>query len=411
MTRILWAGGALLCLASLSLYGFGMNNPAPMRWAALAALVSAAAVIWTWRGAPVRVSRTALAGLAFLIYAAASLLWSPDWREGVVSLYTLVLLAGLFLIVQHADRERLGLVAPLVATAAILISVVGEGMYPGTFGLTGNENFQSELLVMLIPVAFHGVVAWLEKTLGALCFMAVCVGIVALCFNESHAKWAGLAGLGAGSVLVMARHGFWRASAVCVIAGLAVLWFKAGSASQSIMQRLELGYNTLAMWADRPFFGTGLGGFNYLYPAYQEAHVGLIPSHTLYGVTLYAGAAHNEYLQALATFGLFGSGLFALFVITALVDRRTDLPVTGALFVLFILSGLSLVNFPLQNPATAVIGVVALATVASPDRTVSFAQAAVFVRRVLSFTAARRNGFGFGARRAPHDPGSGVARH
>ena len=59
-------------------------------------------------------------------------------------------------------------------------------------------------------------------------------------------------------------------------------------------------------------------------------------------------AAHNEYAQGLAEFGIIGVGLFAWF----LLEHRL-----GAVFVVAVVS---LIGFPLQNPATALLFVAGL---------------------------------------------------
>jgi O-antigen ligase len=364
--HMLRIGGALLCLAGLTFYGFNMNNPNPVRWACLSAVVCLALFVWTFRG-ELRVSRASVIALLFVAYAAMSLLWTPDWREGLLSLYNLVVLTGLFLTVQNMDREWLAKAVPVVASVAVMLSIAGTVMWPESIGLSGNENFQAEFLCLLIPSCLIGMTSWSEKTIGALCLMSAVLGSVVLFgLNASDAKWAGLGGL-AGLLILALGTSRPRGALIMLVSGSLALWILLSQrVLTSIGQRLELGYNTILMWLEHPIFGTGIGGFGYYYPDFQEAHTGLINSRSMWGMWLFAGAAHNEYIQALAVFGVAGIVILGAFVWVAFKDRAADPLANWSLVVLSILAGLSAVNFPLQNPATAAIGVIALAMMLKP---------------------------------------------
>jgi O-antigen ligase len=370
-------GGAILCLAGLTFYGFNMNNPNPVRWALLSIVVAFG--VLTWRSCAV--SATVL---AFWSYAALSLLWSPDWREGLLSLYHLTIALGLFLTVLHMDRKWLGRAIPIVASCAVAISTIGHIAWPESIGFMGNENFQAEFLCLLIPFCLIGRVTWPETMIGAFCLMMAALGAVMLFMvNPSDSKWAGIAGLAMLTLLMLVRRVHLLGLTLLLIGGSVSLWVLAGQrVLTSIAQRIELGFNTLLMWLDRPLFGSGLGGFNYLYPQYQEAHVGLIDSRSLHGVWLFAGATHNEYIQALAVFGLVGCALIAAFLWLALKQRASDPLANWSLISLSVLAGLSAVNFPLQNPSTAAIGAVALALALKPGEQIDLAKVSRLVARL-----------------------------
>jgi O-antigen ligase len=393
MTLILKIGGALTLLAGLTFYGFGMNDPNPVRWTALSGVVCLSALIWVWRGAPLHLSKMTLAAFAFLAYAALSLLWSPDWRQGVLSLYNLTILVGLFLSVLHMDRKWLGQAAPVVASLALAVSVAGTIFWPESIGLMGNENFQAEFLCLLVPFCLVGRVTWPETMIGAFCLMTAALAVVILiAVNPSDSKWAAIGGVCGLLLLSLARGYHLRGILILAAAGCAFLWFMLNQrVLTSINQRLELGYNTLLMWLDRPIFGTGLGGFNYLYPDYQEAHIGLIDSRSMHGVWLFAGATHNEYVQALAVFGVVGCIVIAAFIWLALKNRQSDPLANWSLVSLAALAGLSVVNFPLQNPATAAIGAVALALALKPGDKLDLAEVSRSLVRVRPRLCIRRD--------------------
>jgi O-antigen ligase len=394
MTQMLRIGGAVLCLAGLTFYGFNMNNPNPVRWAFLSAAVCIAALVWAWRGAPVHLCRMTLTGLVFVSYAALSLSWSPDWREGLLSFYNLAILFGVFLTVLHMDRQWLSKAVPVVASGAVAISVAGSILWPESIGLMGNENFHAEFLCLLIPFCLIGRVTWPETMTGAFCLMMGTLAAVMLfAVNPSDSNWAGAGGAAALFLIVLSLRYNVRGAILLLIGGSAFLWAMLNErVLTSINQRLELAYNTILMWWDNPIFGVGLGGFNYYYPDFQEAHVGLIQSRSMHTVWLFAGASHNEYIQALAVLGLVGIAPAVLFIWIALKHRATDPLGNWSLIAVSVLAGLCAVNFPLQNPTTAAIGAIALALALKPGEQIDLATMRGSYGRLRAYLRGRFNG-------------------
>lgn len=358
MTRTLWAGGALICLASLLLYGFGMNSPNPLRWSALAVLVMSLTALWVWRGMRIPDCPLSWAVMAFVAYAGLSLLWSPDWREGLIRYQSIVLLAGLLLAALHANRKSLIRAVSLGAGLAIGIEITISYFQPGIYGGLGNENFQAEFLVIAAPLAFM-------NYRSPLCVIA---GVAALAqaflFNASDAKYAALAAVFVLGLGWVAKRGHRAVAASMALAGIVALWLTFDRFVYSLGYRVEFVINTALMWLDRPFLGTGLGGFNYTYPDYQEGHTTWISpgadGTAIHNINNFIGAAHNEYLQALATFGAIGAAY--LLAILWLGPRQN----IGAITALAAAAGLAAIGFPMQNPATAVPIVLAFALSARP---------------------------------------------
>ncbi|MGB1548490.1 MAG: O-antigen ligase family protein, partial [Alphaproteobacteria bacterium] len=356
-------------LAALLLYGFGTSNPNPIRWAALSAFAALAFVSWVWRGAPFTKDKVSWAAIGFVVFAGLSLLWSADPREGLAQIICWFGLLVLFLTIRHAERPALSLFVPLVAVAAYWLQVYIASTR-GIHGGLGNENFQAEFLVLLAPLAFLWAWQFPNYPFGAICIAtAICALGQAIFFNGSHAELAGLAGAGAAGFLLAGKR-YWLAGG---LAGGLALYGIAQSAQilTSVLSRFEMAYNATFMWLDRPFLGVGLGAFNYEYPRYGELHLEWALTEeclkvntctSAHGVQHFVGAAHNEYVQGIATFGLAGAVLIALalYLIARSSPRRGPLEWTG-LAVVTILAGLSLVGFPLQNPPTAILGVTGLA--------------------------------------------------
>ena len=350
MTQALRAGGALTILAGL-LYSYAYTaDPHPTRWLFLWGAVFGFALFC-------RVRFDALTGwvLAFVGYAALSLLWSPDWRQGLMSFNILALLSFLFIALRQTSHDWLQWAVPWGAAVCIAVSAMQPDV---TYGGMRNENFHAEFLCLLIPLALIG---W--RTIP---IMAAGLAIWILWLNLSDAKWMGLAGALGFGLLYLWRRGY-RAPLLCapVIAG-AALWLIWPAVRLAVLRRVELSYDTLLMWLDRPVFGIGIGGFDYLYPFYQERHPNLIDGNTINQVHIYAGATHNEYVQALAIFGMAG---FAILCAIAWHCRKTQN--THAFVAVSVMAGLASVNFPMQNPSTAILGVIALALSVGPVAGVS----------------------------------------
>jgi len=371
MTCTLRAGGALLCLAGLLFYGFGTINPYPIRLAALSLVVGMGLLAWTWHEMPWPRDRVTVAVLLVLAYGASSLAWSPDWREGVLSLQMLAISAGLFICLRFTDRGWLGRAVPVVAALAVGGSLAYSFTDRLLFGGMGNENFQAEFLLPLIPLCLIGVATWRRGWTWAIPCASAAASYLAI-WNLSNARWMGIAGLGALLMGALWLHGYRRFAAWLTIGGMAVAallfpWWPVSS----ILQRLELSYNTTLMWLDRPLLGAGLGGFNYLYPFYQESHPAWIDGRSIHKLWLYAGATHNEFVQALAMFGIAGVALIAFAFGLIVNGYQDDALGRGGLAALAICLGMATVGFPFQNPSTAVVAIVALAAVAGPlDRRV-----------------------------------------
>ncbi len=111
--------------------------------------------------------------------------------------------------------------------------------------------------------------------------------------------------------------------------------------------------NSLELINDFPLFGTGLGTYVQIYPAYKKVEDGYLLDH-----------AHNDYLELAAETGLIGACSLVLFALTMIIvlflkwRKRRDPFVRGV--VLGCLLGIvaillhSVVDFNLQIPANAV---------------------------------------------------------
>ncbi|MBI3506667.1 MAG: hypothetical protein HY059_17650 [Proteobacteria bacterium] len=363
-------------LAASLLHASGSYDPNAPRWIAIAL---AAGLGWSVAAAGFRhFDRLDRASLALVGYALASLAWSPDPAQGAVSTLALFGAVGIFAGARRIDARALDPWLPLACQtglAATLLLHFG-GLARG--GGMGNENFLAESLVALLPFAALGFfrpgpvvrrLAWLPFPLAA---------VVTLAFLLPTK--AGVLALGAVGCLAIVQgwgrigkvRPAWRAVAalcVVVVAIAAVLWRGADAFAASLAARVELAVNTLHLWRDHPLSGVGMGGFEPLYPAYQERHFALLGDSAglLTIKSLRAGAAHCEPIQFLATFGLLGLAVPLLVLwrhkvpaalsTAASAEKRAALATVGGLL------AIGLVGFPFQLPLTLLLFAVALGRV------------------------------------------------
>lgn len=289
---------------------------------------------------------------ATVIYAASSVLWAVDpWGAGGAAIKWVAF--GLIIIAAR----RLPSDTPILAAvaAAALAALAAQLLLPVYFAGFGNENFATWWFVAAFPFLIAGFVEWPR----VLSVIIVSVAGYVVFFNGAHIEAVPIAvwfAYGAVSPGKRPRKLFLAIGAV-ICAG--VLF---GIEPSSIDNRLQLWQAAFSIWWANPVFGSGLGGFDTLFSAYAPAGQSITNS----DVTA-AGAAHNDVLQVASDLGVIGAALAATALWTALKRRSgANWPV----WALIGIAALSFVDFPLQNPAVALLAALAVArlTVKKPGR-------------------------------------------
>lgn len=181
-------------------------------------------------------------------------------------------------------------------------------------------------------------------------FIAVALTAAVMAFlGAGFAPSAGLRRLRAGAALAGATLAVFFAYHHVVAAADA-----GGGIDASVMARLSIYADSLRWWRDAPLFGTGLGGFETLYPAYQDL--------TLIGT---AAHAHGDWLEFALETGLFGLagalgalGLAVFFAVRSWRSARSGemrALIGGALAAAAAFAGHSLFEFSFQIPANALL--------------------------------------------------------
>ena len=127
----------------------------------------------------------------------------------------------------------------------------------------------------------------------------------------------------------------------------------------SITARLELWWNSFMAFLDKPVFGHGLGAFEQAYGPHRADHQWFMDSSILSSPYVAAGMSHNLPLQTLIEIGLIGFGL-AVWFLFAVCKKGISIPILVALTI-------CMIEFPEQNPATAMMIAVALGLSARLD--------------------------------------------
>jgi len=303
------------------------------RWTVLT--VAAAFILFTTR----RLGWPEILGLLFIVWAALSLLWSPDPAQGALNLQSMICLWAVFVFFRQRVERLPVWVMPLCVLGAIGL----QYWWPSNYGGFGNQNWIAEWLLIAVPLCFLH--RYLGLTVGAL-------ASAHLAFENT--SMLPLFVVASAVAIQLARVRWWAlAPALSALAGAPFLFqefFK--DALGSVFTRLEISYNSLVLWTQHPLGGVGAGGYNYAYHSVQEAHFSWLGhGSALKNGHYYVGFAHNEPVQLLSEYGLVGAALMAAFLFAALRGAKAG-PYSLALASAALIS---LVAFPVQNPGTAVL--------------------------------------------------------
>jgi len=274
-------------------------------------------------------------------YACLSALWAAD-SQGAADAAFVWLACGLIAMAARRLPSDQPILAALVACATI--NVCAHFIFPAYFAGFGNENYATWWFVAAFPGLCAAFMLWPAATSFAIIISAIYV----LFWNGAHVEVAAIAAWVAILALRAEKMGKWvLAGGILLIAALLV-----GLVPDSINYRLQLWQAALAIWWANPFFGVGIGGYDTLYGLYAPASQGVTNS----AVTT-AGAAHSDVLQAFSDLGIVGAFLVATALWTALrPGNRAKWPV----YTIIGIFALACIDFPLQTPAVALLGALAL---------------------------------------------------
>jgi len=275
----------------------------------------------------IKITLIHILGMAFLSYAALSLLWSP---HGMLELMQLLALASVFVwgsTLKDLKSVTIGLSIGLALSSVLAIfQFLGIETFVYTYhgikpsGLFVNPNVYSEISVMVLLLILINKLWWY-----------IPVVIPGLMVSSR----AVILGLGISLVVMV-----WSKSKVISISILSlflltccVIFFKS-EINDSIFVRLHVWQDMLAGFT---IFGNGIGSFVYKFPEYNK--------HIDGSVTIFE-FAHNDLLQLLFELGI---GAIPLIIIVALLLMVKNEYRSALIFFIVISS----FGFPLHMPVTA----------------------------------------------------------
>jgi O-antigen ligase len=277
-----------------------------------------------------------LALVAFLLWAAASHLWSvapavtDAWLVGLVK----VALAWFLVVNLVTTPRRLAVICLLLVGASIVTSAGGilrylsgdelsQGFRTLWLGVYGDPNYLAEYLALAVPLA----VAFIARPgmrLGVrlVCLVALLLAVTCIVLTFSR---GGFLGLVFGGLVWALRERAQRTKALVLSAALAVgvavfapatYWERNDTLEefeqdQSALGRVYAWHVASAANLDRPLRGVGGGAFREAWPLYAPADA-----------RREALVAHNIFLDTLGELGWVGFFLFLAFAGSA----------TGAVF-------------------------------------------------------------------------------
>lgn len=273
-----------------------------------------------------KLSLFGISGLAFLVWCAASLLWSVNRYDSLRFLILMVMAAGVFVLAQQIRASEASVrtwvnsylgIATLFSLHGIWLYLVGE--YER---LTGSFYWANPAATFLLPAVLLSI--WYFASTAHKWYLLIgAIMTAAFWLTESRGAFLVLA-LVVLACLVRLRRPktFWfRTAAFMLLSASLAFGFTASRSNQDVEQQLEINQGSrfaeavrgesssgqdryfylqsaLQIWQDYPFKGSGAGTFGTLHPNYQLRVVS-------------AGTnAHNLFVQILSELGLVGALLF-----------------------------------------------------------------------------------------------------
>ena len=277
--------------------------------------------------------------IAFVVWAAASLLWSPDRLAGIQDMQRIGTAAVLYLGFRRLEWTGWGVT---LAVALCLLAIAFVSWLP--WGGFRNENFVTMFLVLAIPL----MLAWNSH-------IATIVAIIAVAYLFTNPSVLEFAVLGL-IALVWAVKRLPPIMTVIVAAGMftASITLMYSNHGPSVLDRIPPTVATVKMWLDGPI-GRGAGSFEYLWNGYRQSARDLkFEYEPLPESNRYALDADSDILQILAEFGPIGAVLAASVLIGVTISGPAG-------WTLAVFMALALISNPLQLPGPLLLGILALA--------------------------------------------------
>jgi O-antigen ligase/tetratricopeptide (TPR) repeat protein len=340
--------------------------------------------------------------IPFAVFMAASLLG----LVGIPNIYAFIdrFFLNLCFFIFYYMVNYFTAAAPAVNSRKLLAAVLAGGLIISIYGLLqasgadfmpwnntfsgraastlGNPDFLAGHILLLIPLALSFFVGTEKKTNRVIFFILSAVFTGVLIATQTRGAYLGMAAsLAVLTALLMAyeKAVFKRYRNVAIAAGLVLIigmgvYFAANpqaarrtgdifsSKDEAWHQRSSMWKNSMYMIKDHFFTGSGAGNYYIAYSFYQSK--AMAPADYAVSDYIKTGHTHNDFIQFLAEYGIFGAGamyaFLALIILTAIKYLRKQ-EAGGKIAVIGIVSGVSgilvhaLFNFPFQIVPTMAV--------------------------------------------------------
>ena len=371
------AAALCLLLAGVAFWPLWQDHLA-IKWAVVF-IGAAAAAVGLLRSRALRIDMVDIAALRFGVWASLSLTWTPD---PVAGRWFAVILAGAILCFLGARRIAPGNEAWIEGALwlAVPATIIFEhfGVASGGFG---NENFQAAFYLVALP--------WLCTRHS---WPIAVLAVIATLIDSSKLEYPVAALIIA--VWLWRKGGYWRPFTTMVTLACIGAVIEIRDTHISLFSRAETMFTTLLLWLEKPLTGQGIGSYVHEYGRLGHIYNDIMPEwfqiRGLGPVFITSGRAHSDALQIPMELGLIGMIPIGYVLWRALRarDGRSGVkcalqqnqkpqisrggaptaiavhfaPHKRALVSLLAIFALALIDFPVQQPATAFVLIACLAT-------------------------------------------------
>ena len=295
--------------------------------------------------------------IAFIIACTISLLSSIDIYISLYSLFSIILLAGLYVLVPNVVRERkqirkimvsLIFVSGFISIYSIVqyfgvdllnLKVVRSGSISGPFE---NRNVLASFLVFTMPVSAGFLFEKISKKLKIMIGLIGIITLIALIYTRTRGAWVGFMGamaffvsaklMAEGGIKKIFKRLFSKKSLVIIFLmviclGLLIRYDynrKRHSFTKKFLSIADLKNpatrHRFVMWRtgidivkEHLLLGTGMGTFKKIHPKYQSKYLKTEKYGRFKGLSRFV---HNDYLEITANTGILGLGTFLWLIAT-----------------------------------------------------------------------------------------------
>ena len=317
------------------------NNP---KWVLLSAVIPLILLLRT-----VKWSRAHKLGMAWLVWAAATVFWATSTPDGFMRLWQFMLAGGIFAIGSTLTPRQLRNCLCAFCLGVALNAIIGILQAVGWFdplftvggrpfpfhatpvaGLQVNGNYMAEMGLVAFVAAFCLKKWWLLPLALVALFLAGSKGAVAafvmilVVWLWPRVKWLSVGLSGAGILAAI----------------IYTVYF--GVDHWSLAPRIALFANS---FVSITFLGYGIGSFWSTYPLFYDAAI--VSPEVVYQFTVGPRTAHNDFLTMGVETGIVGLFLLGWFF-TEVLKKRDGV----AWYVVVSFLALGIFNFPAYIPTT-----------------------------------------------------------